>query len=63
MYSATMFSYGKHSYSVGISGICGCMGVIVQHGTMLYAIHIPDNPKRNRIGGDAFIKYVSQAEN
>jgi hypothetical protein len=60
MYLATMFSYGQHPSSVGVTGIRGCMGVFVQHGNTLFAIHIPDNSAaRNKEGADAFIGMVN----
>lgn len=63
MFIATMYSYGKDPLSVGVDGIVGCMAVFLKYGDMLYAIHLPDNsPATNKLGRDAFAKYVKQEE-
>lgn len=61
MYFADMFAYGKDPNCVGITGISGCMGVIIDYGNMLYAAHFPhgldDQLERGR---RAFADYVKQ---
>lgn len=41
MYFADMYAYGKDPKCAGITGISGCMGVIIDYGSMLYAPHFP----------------------
>ena len=61
MFIAQMFCYGKDGLTVGVDGIRGCMGVFLHYGNMLYAIHLPDNPNKNKLGRDTFCDFV-QAE-
>ncbi len=61
MYIADMFCFGKDQNAVGVNGIRGCMGVFVDHGGMLYGMHMPDSvaEKADR-GRKAFAAYVMQ---
>ena len=41
MFMADMYCYGKDADCAGITGIEGCLGLIIYHNNMFYAIHIP----------------------
>ena len=43
MFVATMYSYGRDPQCAGVDGIVTCMGVFLSYGSMVYAIHLPDN--------------------
>ena len=59
MFLAQMYCYGKDSEAAGITGIESCMGLILAHKRMIYAIHVPDNSQDVTDQGiDAFCKYV-----
>lgn len=61
MFFAEMYNWGKHAQVVGVTGIESCMGVVIRHGNMLYAIHIPDHGGK-AAGGQAFAQYVQQQD-
>ena len=56
MYFAAMYAYGSDPYCVGITGIRGCMGVVIDYNRMLYAVHVPD--LRPQLAPPSFCNWV-----
>ncbi|MCB9544099.1 MAG: hypothetical protein H6703_16850 [Myxococcales bacterium] len=62
MFIATMYSYGDDLQAVGVDGIRGCLGIFLDTGARLYAIHIPDTPANFAAGRLAFAAHVNGVE-
>jgi len=61
MFIASMYSFGRHDYRVGVDGIVTCMAVFLSYGGRLYAIHVPADNNRD-LGWMTFVDYVRQQE-
>lgn len=56
-----MYSYGSDPVCVGVDGIKTCMGIFLDTGAQLHAIHIPATASEHE-GIDAFVRYVQATE-
>lgn len=62
MFIATMFSYGSDVDAVGVDGIQTCIGLFLDTGARMYAIHIPYQPQHYATARNAFVGYVNATE-
>ncbi len=64
MFVADMHCYGRDPECAGVTGIVGCMGLVLSYnGGDLYAIHVPDNDNGVLTKGrDKFVKYVKKQQ-
>jgi hypothetical protein len=66
MFFAQMYSYGRDLHAVGITGIMGCMGLIVTRPSPgnLYSVHVPEfgSVQAQANGVQAFADFIFQQE-